>query len=304
MKKTRLLLVFALFAFAYSCKKSDTAAPAQNDQPTYNVQFNVQNFQASYSDISSNTISTAGLGTQGVTVPYVNTLLYFVYDSLGNLVNRQMQNRSYSQDFGLITDKLQAGLYTFVIGASTKDTAFVNTVSNLNTLKVVCYSGWYDEGGQDIFLYKKQLRIGKSDTSFNNIQPSRLTGKLAINFKDSIPSEYKRMDVYIDSLPAYYNVATGTLTGQDFQKHSFSPYFSKGLVYYALGSNNGLGIKINGITQVNPETIGHKVDLSNKSLFIYPNKQTTLSGKFIDAQSVGLPVGIDTSYSGSINVDF
>ncbi|MBV4356797.1 hypothetical protein [Pinibacter aurantiacus] len=302
MKKTRLLLVVAAFAFAYSsCQKSDSTAPAQNDQQTYNVQFNVQNFQASYSDMSPNKISVAGLSPQGGSASLANAIVYLVYDSLGNLVNSQQQLKYGNPNFGVIADKLKAGLYTFVIGAASKDTSFLYPTSRFTDLKVYCDADYYTEGGQDIFLFKQNIRINKSDTSFNNIQPTRLTGKLVINFTDTIPASYKRMDVSLDSVPAYYHVASGSVGWKQHQAHSFYPSFSSGLVYYALG-NQILNVRVDGLKQTNPDVIDRSISIKNVN--IYTNKQTILTGKFFDVQSVGIPITIDTSYSGSININF
>lgn len=297
MHKTHLLLLFSILTISYSCKKSDTAAPLSKDEPTYNVRFNVQNFETSYSNIQPSNKSTSGFGIDS-SLNYVKYLNYIVYDSLGNMVNKTLQINSGSQTFGTISDKLKAGQYTFVIAAGTRDSGFINLSNKLSDLKI--YNALYGYT-QDIFLYKTTARVGNADTTFNNITLNRITGALEIRFTDTIPSSYQYMTIKMVNVATYYNVATNTLAGADSTTEwNLAPFNIKPLSAFALGSNNKLKITISGM-----KTYGN-IDrqITIDSVSVYTNKKTILTGKFFNSQNIGIPVTVNPAYSDTIRVNF
>lgn len=309
MKKILSAVALAVcFVSLFSCRKDNQApnvdVPPSGDTTLHSVQLNVSSFEAQYANMRV-------VNLQNDSAQYLKYLYTAIYDATGRLVQwrEQLRGRQTDADFGRFNWLLASGTYS-VVFVSTTDTlagSHYLIAYKADSLAGLQIKNYWDNGGLDVFYNKSTLVVGNQDTAVNNIQLSRISGKIEVRFKDNAQLlDSAWLAVSIKGYPAGYSPGSGyyapSFAGDSIRLKQVSSGVYEG---FCLGSSNKIRPVFNGYfySPVTGYTPIYKV-LNNVDVYIYPNKRTVLSGYLSGLQSGGADVSADTDFSGTIFTSF
>ncbi|MFB6454908.1 hypothetical protein ACE38W_06520 [Chitinophaga sp. Hz27] len=296
MKNLISIVAIALLCLG-ACKK-DNKQPATTTPTLYPVAFNISNFTSTIGDINGRTGNSGANTRPGDTLsPYINYIIYKVFDAANsNLIKTRIQT-SADTAFGKILDTLPGGRYVFSVTAS-KDKFPTSQPSN-------DYIAAADVPGTDVFY--KNVTLNIDSTVNQTLTLARIVSKLRIIFKDHIPFNIKVLTILPDpntgySLPAGLQYSTGKIAAQ-FPPTSGTYWYYTFPINIPDSLRGSANIK-SEVYLLNPGSMTIRLsvvatDTSNKAVFsrkIYNiplevNKLTVLSGYLFDT----LPGGNGTS---------
>lgn len=302
----KMLAAFLLVIAASSCSKNAVDAPSAASNPTNNhsseskfhkVNFKLGSFEVDFSKIN---------GKQVAAKDYLTYLFYIVYDSSGNLVNKQERN-FLNENFGEVTDSLKNGNYTIVFAGSSDPNYFVRgtfaivqlTYNKLSTLQL--FNGFWNG---DLFYNKMNLTIKDSDTTVNNLTLNRISGNLQITLKDP-SSLYAYATAHVTNFPSSLNVLNETLNPFDttISVSNLSSHYPFNMTANYFGSNSKLKIVIRAYNSKDEVIKERVID----SLFVYPNKKTVLTGRLFpppEEENVTIPITVEPDLADSLILNF
>jgi hypothetical protein len=310
MKKMYAGMIAAILLIVACSKEYNPVIP--NLGQTYNVRFNVNSFDITYTTMATNngnktinlmgkTVSVDTAANPGDLGGYIQTIAMAVYDAQGTLVTNDVQEYGET-DFGSFSAQLASGDYTICVVATNKaintDTSVVGNGNGFIGFDYSFPSSFNDlfiyssNASNDIFYAKRAIQVGNADTTFSNINPSRLTGALQINLLDSA-TVGNNLLVTIKNAPYRYFVLSDSL--QCNPQYSFS-YNILDNPSFILGSFNPLTIELK--TPAVTKTVS--------DVYVYPNKKTILTGSVnsSDSSNASFPIRIDTAYSETLQQNF
>ncbi len=210
MKKA-VLYSFLACILVYSCKKETSKLPVTTKK-TYEVKFNVSNFDQTLQSTGSRALGRYGSKTASVTsvANYLNLLYYYVYDSNGNIVHSLIQD-STATNFGNIADSLVSGTYTVVIAAGKQGLRYGKQPGQPETLPswYIFYSPVANQAiWKDSFCTKFQLTVSGGNIN-QNVTLTRLVGQLEVKILDTIPASANTLRIAINQEYSNYYVSDG-----------------------------------------------------------------------------------------------
>lgn len=318
------LATLALALSTLSCSKNiDVTAPEVIDpNKLYDVRFSVSGFTETHSPFEK-LASTKSTGNTTL----INKLLYVILDK--DLLPIDTVMRDVQGAISTINVKLPLGKYSLrAIGYNTKldysqtivlyakyNNMFIDfrpmTVNNFNSYKL-----------SDVFILHKDLDVTK-DSTYSNLELSRLNSKLELNIQDEIPSAIRHIELSVSSSSNLYG---GTATSA-YKQSATAPHYDQAQYKSNFINVSGLANLTNQTVSTNILTPGQSYTgavekFSNVKINAYdaagklvvskevlnvkfiPNTITNLSGKLFEnlnsEKNSALAVTINENYSTNI----
>lgn len=287
MKKFLLCALF--FSCILSCKKDhkNVALPSANsNKKTYKVHFNILADQSKTSNSvkkSTNSLATSAITNIG---GITNTLLYFVYNSQGNLIT-QLRQDSSTTNYGQISDTFSTGTYTIAIIAGENGPVNYSATGK-----------YFQTGGHDTFFKKFTITV-TDDAITQDVNLERIVGQLQVKILDAIPAN-------VTSLQFTFNDTRFSIASSSPDANNTYPLIIGGILPDSVKgtTNYSLTSYVANTTASFPVVIT-AYDASNKvigtaqvnDVSCLPNTRTVLSGNLFSGSSEGFTVTFNEVWS-------
>lgn len=191
MKRFIIVFLLAIVIFC-SCKESSNDVVEEK----FPLEFRLANVRSDLPESKSSAVSSADSSLNRFGVVY-----YLVFDATGKFVRQKKQLKG-DPSFGIITDELKAGQYTFVFLSCTGEMTVGTALSSLASTKVKSRA----ESG-DIYYKKLNLNV-TSQNSSQNVVSERLIGCVQVKVMDKLADNVAKVELQVENETPYFNLST------------------------------------------------------------------------------------------------
>lgn len=240
--KNKLLVLTALCAVLFSCKKNSTgdigAPGGGTDSATMqSVSFQLAGFSGSTEPLSATKKTVNALGASALKdeVKYLYYFAYAVDINTAISLTKKIVQKSTDPGFGTIKDVLPSGKYQiYFFGAQTEgDIQLVNKNTGAGSLEPV----FYYKDSKIHESYWKKINLVVNATKDTSIVLSRAVSKITVKITDAIPQEAASIKMYLKDFPIGFDVDLGN--GEPRGRYSDEYYPTKVYTYLLNNTDKG-----------------------------------------------------------------